>query len=126
VSQNSEGATSPTAVERAEQLWENMEQAIKTFATHAGQSVWQTTTSLPQKLNRTEQPSSPSSGGSTEEAHAPATERAEQVVSAMGQRLSQWTAVAGLQIQRTTARIREDAEDMLAEAQSIRQHNNRP
>jgi hypothetical protein len=110
-----------------------MEQSIKTFALHTGQSVWQTTTSLPQKFNRTErpagespgQPSSSSSGGGPEELHPAATERAEQVVGAMGQRLSQWASVAGLQIQRTTARVREDAEDLLAEAQSIRQHNHR-
>jgi hypothetical protein len=133
VSQNSQGTTSPTAVERAEHLWENVEQSIKTFTLHTGQSIWQTTTSLPQKFSQHEHPSaessvSPSNSSSdeaTEVPNPPTMERAEQMVGAMGQRLSQWTSGAGLRIQRTTARMREDVEDMLAEAQSIRQRNMR-
>jgi hypothetical protein len=115
-----------TAVERAEQFWGSVGQSIKTLTLRAGRGVWQTTTSFPKKFSRTEQPpSTPSSDVHTEELNAPAMERAEQLVGAMGQRLSQWTSIAGLQIQRTTARVREDAEDVLAEAQSLRRRNAR-
>ncbi len=123
-----------TAVERAEQFWDNVGQSIKTLTLRAGQGVWQTTTSFPKKFSQTEQlptesseqqPSNPSADVHTEELNAPAMERAEQLVGAMGHRLSQWTSAAGLQIQRTTARVREDAEDVLAEAQSIRRRNAR-
>jgi hypothetical protein len=51
--------------------------------------------------------------------------RAEDLVEQLGQRLSHYIALAGFQIQRTTARAREEAEDMWAEAQNIRRQNNR-
>ncbi len=50
----------------------------------------------------------------------PATERAEELADRMGQRLGYVTTLVGLHIRKTAARAREEAEDMWAEAQSIR------
>lgn len=50
----------------------------------------------------------------------PATERAEELADRMGQRLGYVTTLVGLRIRKTAARAREEAEDMWAEAQSIR------
>jgi hypothetical protein len=51
----------------------------------------------------------------------PATERAEQTVDRMAQAIGRLTALAGLRIRKVAALTREEAEDMWAEAQSIRQ-----
>ncbi len=51
----------------------------------------------------------------------PATERAEQIVDRMAQGIGRFTALAGLRIRKVAALTREEAEDMWAEAQSIRQ-----
>ncbi|QBD75002.1 hypothetical protein EPA93_02930 [Ktedonosporobacter rubrisoli] len=54
-------------------------------------------------------------------------EKAEEIVDRVGQRISLYTALAGWQLQRTLARVREEAEDLWAEAQHIRQQKgNRP
>ena len=45
------------------------------------------------------------------------------MVDQVGQRINQFTSRAGLQIQRTVARAREEVEDMWAEAQNIRRQN---
>jgi hypothetical protein len=52
--------------------------------------------------------------------YQPATQRAEEMVDRMGQRLGSFTAMTGLQIQKSVALLREEAEDIWAEAQSIR------
>ena len=53
----------------------------------------------------------------------PATERAEELTDRMGQRLGYVTTLVGLHIRKTAARAREEAEDMWAEAQSIRRRD---
>ncbi len=53
----------------------------------------------------------------------PATERAEELADRMGQRLGYVTTLIGLRIRKTAARAREEAEDMWAEAQSIRRRD---
>ena len=62
-----------------------------------------------------------------QEAHArgegaarPATERAEELLDRTGQRLGSLAALVGLNVLRFAARAREEAEDIWAEAQSIR------
>jgi uncharacterized protein YbjQ (UPF0145 family) len=52
-------------------------------------------------------------------------ERSEELVDRMNQQLGHYTALAGLQIQKAMARMREEAEDMWAEAQQIRQEISR-
>jgi hypothetical protein len=61
-----------------------------------------------------------------EEEHQSRTSKAEAMIDDLAQRLSSFTAMAKLNFQRTTARAREDTEDLWAEAQSIRHHRNQP
>jgi len=53
-------------------------------------------------------------------AHRSATERAEVLVDLLGQRVGVFASVAGFQILRLAARAREEAQDLWAEAQSVR------
>ncbi len=53
----------------------------------------------------------------------PATERAEELADRMGQRLGYVTTHIGLRVRKTAARAREEAEDMWAEAQSLRRRD---
>ncbi len=49
-----------------------------------------------------------------------ATQRAERIVDETAERIGRWTATAGHALLRWGARAREEAEDVWAEAQSIR------
>jgi hypothetical protein len=49
-----------------------------------------------------------------------ATARAEEAVDRLGQRISHWALVNGLQARRTLARLREDGEDLWVEAREKR------
>ncbi len=53
-------------------------------------------------------------------AHRSATERAEAVVDRLGERIGAFAFIAGFQIRRLAACTREEAEDLWAEAQSVR------
>lgn len=50
----------------------------------------------------------------------PQVERAEEIVDRLAERVAHYTSVWGRQLWRASARIREEAEDLWAEAQSIR------
>jgi len=50
----------------------------------------------------------------------PAEERAEELVDRVGQTMTRWAGLAALRILKVTALAREAAEDVWAEAQSIR------
>jgi hypothetical protein len=49
------------------------------------------------------------------------TARAEEIVDRVGQRIGYFGVLAGHQLRKFAARVREEAEDMLAEAQTMRQ-----
>lgn len=51
----------------------------------------------------------------------PATERAEETLGGWGERVGYFAGVAGLRLRQWGARAREEAEDLWAEAQSVRQ-----
>ena len=53
-------------------------------------------------------------------------ERAEVLVDQWGERVGRFLSSAGYQLRRAAARAREEAEDIWAEAQTIRQHNSHP
>jgi hypothetical protein len=53
-------------------------------------------------------------------AQRPALDRAEEMVDRLGEQLGQYATQAGQVLNRWLARAREEAEDMWAEAQSIR------
>ena len=50
----------------------------------------------------------------------PATERAEETLDQLGERLGVFAAALGLRLRKSVALAREEAEDILAEAQSLR------
>ena len=51
---------------------------------------------------------------------APATERAEELVDRMGESVGHLASLAGWRVLRAAAFVREEAEDLWAEAQSVR------
>lgn len=50
----------------------------------------------------------------------PPMERAEELVDRLGERTGDFSSMAGLRIRKLAARAREEAEDVWAEAQSVR------
>lgn len=55
-----------------------------------------------------------------------AKQRAEILLNEWGQRLSVWAAALGGEMQKAAARAREEAEDIWAEAQALRDENVTP
>jgi hypothetical protein len=59
-------------------------------------------------------------GGNSSSANDAAMERAEALVERMGERLGRFLSASGYQLRKAAARAREEAEDIWAEAQTIR------
>ena len=57
----------------------------------------------------------------TEDKERPAMERAEVLVDRAGPRAGAFVSLVGLRVRKLAARAREEAEDVWAEAQSVRQ-----
>ena len=124
-----EQSSQPVTV-RAEELLDRMGQRLGHFTALAGQRIQRTAASVGEEVERLDQPgtdaeqsSVPAIAGAEEagrRAVEKALENAEELVDRMGQRLSHSTSLVGLQIQRATARVREEAEDFWAEVQNIR------
>ncbi len=72
------------------------------------------------------QPDRPTTTERAVEADRQATEKAEVLVDRTGQRMNRITSLGSLYVLRTTAYIREEAEDIWAEAQSIRKNVENP
>lgn len=120
------------ATERAEELLDSMGRRIGFFAALAGQRIQNAAASIRVGTEQMNEPNTaPRENASqptiarTEEKGKPAMERSEELVDSVVQRLSHYASLVGFQIQRATARTREEAEDMWAEAQNIRQENSR-
>ena len=119
-----------TPTERAEELFNRVGQRFGYLTALATQRLQRISTSIQEEANRMDEPpsdldnhSNPSTSERAGEAYQQATAKAEQLVDQWGQRISQYTAVAGLQLRRSVARAREEVEDIWAEAQNIRQQN---
>jgi len=132
MSQTQKDNSTQSATERAEELFNRMGQRFGYLTALATQRLQRVATTIREEADRLDEPQSASgeqsngsAAGRTEEAHRQATAKAEQMVDQVGQRISQYTAIAGLQLQRVVARAREEAEDMWAEAQNIRRQNDR-
>ena len=124
--------TIQSATVRAEELFNRVGQRLGYLTALATQRLQSAATSIREQADRLDEPQSvpgeQSNGpeaGRTEEARRQATLKAEEMVDRMGSRINQFTSIASLQIQRTVARAREEAEDMWAEAQNIRRQNDR-
>jgi hypothetical protein len=112
-----------SAVERAEELISRMEQRIGALPALVGQRTQQAVTRVSEQVK---QPGANQQGAQTQQCaqaaqpNQPTMERAASVVDDMGQRMGLIAAVVSLQTRKITARVREDAEDMWAEVQQIR------
>jgi hypothetical protein len=105
-----------SAVARAEEQLDNIGQRIGLLAGRASQRVKGAVSSIRQENHRKEQPKPVQK----EEQGEAVTKRAEEVVDRMGQRIRHFSSLIGQRILEVTARVREGAEDMWAEAQNIR------
>jgi hypothetical protein len=128
VSQTQGGSDKPPVV-RADELLDNLGRRIGLFAGLAGQRIQSAAVNVRDQTRQMNQHVTAAGEHASqpveaEEAAQPgaekATAKAEELVEGMTQRLGLFAARAGLQIQKTTARVREGAEDIWAEAQSIR------
>jgi hypothetical protein len=132
MSQTSGEKSGQSATARAEELLDSMGQRVGLFAARAGQRIQNAATSIRVEANRMgqsntvpgEKSSQPGLAGADEKGKI-ATKRSEELVDRMVQRLSSFASLAGLQAQKAASRIREEAEDIWAEAQNIRQENSR-
>jgi hypothetical protein len=124
------GSDKPPAA-RADELLNNLGRRIGLFVGHAGQRIQGTAVNIREQTRRMEQPEAaagekPSQPARAREEEAAQREtgkaiaKAEELVEGMTQRFGLFAALAGLQIQKTGARLREEAEDIWAEAQNIR------
>jgi hypothetical protein len=120
------------ATERAEELLDSMGRRLGLFAARAGQRIQGAATSVREEVGRIELPKPPSGDNSGqpvqarfEESSRVATEKAEVLVDRAAERLADFVSLATLQFLKASARVREEAEDMWAEAQHIRQQNAR-
>ena len=120
------------ATARAEELLDSVGRRIGLFAARAGQRIQNTATYVREQADHMDQPDTADSEKShqpaiagAEEKGQVAMEKSEEMVDRMTQQLSLYTVRAGFQIQKAVARMREEAEDIWAEAQHIRQENTR-
>ncbi|HZU69142.1 MAG TPA: hypothetical protein VFA09_17835 [Ktedonobacteraceae bacterium] len=120
------------ATERAEALLDNLGQRLNLFAALTTQRIQQAASSIREEADRLDQPSTSPGKKSeqpaiarAEEGGKLATQRAEEVVDQLAQRIGHFTAITSLQVRRMAARAREEVEDMWAEAQNIRQERKR-
>jgi hypothetical protein len=120
--------TPPT--ERAEKLINRTGERIGFFAASSGKRLQELTVRRFGRANQGQQPTQtqkttdegPVTAQATQasQEQQPTVERAEEMVDTMGQRFSLIGTIIGLQSQRVGSRIREQFEDMWAEAQQIR------
>jgi hypothetical protein len=123
MTQTQEKKPEQPAVVRAEEAIDRTGQKIGLFAGLTVQRIQSAATSLQKRTNSKAQPKR-----GEQKPGQPAIaqqERAEKLVDAMGQRLGHFAAFVSRQIQKAAARVREEAEDFWAEAQSIRHENSR-
>ncbi len=120
------------ATARAEEVLDNLGRRMGLFTARAGQRIQNVTASIREEADRLDQPETAPGEKSktplvaqTEEQGKLAKERAEVLVDRMGQRVSNWASRAGFQVQRAVARMREEVEDMWAEAENLRRENRR-
>jgi len=133
--QTGQAAQTPPPVARAEQLMNNWGHNVGFFLGTARHRLQHALSSIREEADRMDQPQHPSQSANgtfssstapTQKTLAeqgtgqPVTQHAEQLVDGFAQRVGAITVATGLQIRRAGAFIREDAEDVWAEAQSIR------
>ena len=134
MSQTQEEKSARPATARAEELIDRMGRGFGVFVASTGQRIQSTTTTLREKADQRNQPKTTQGEKPSQPAPAPiqagessrlAMEKADELVGRLEQRIGHFTTLISFQVQKATALIREEAEDMWAEAQSIRHQNRR-
>lgn len=114
------------ATTRAAELLDHLGHRISLFAAQATQRVQDVAIAIRERADRVERPSTEPG----EKTHSPTVERAEEqgklalaraeeLVKRFEQQLGHYTSLTGSYIQRQAARVREESEDIWAEAQHI-------
>ena len=132
MSQTPEEKSGQPATVRAEELLDSMGRRMGFFAALAGQRIQNAAASVREGVDRVgqqnttaEEKASQPTIASAEEKGKLAMERSEELVDRMARRLSHYASLVGFQVQKAAALAREEAEDIWAEAQNIRQENSR-
>jgi hypothetical protein len=122
MTQEQRESAAPAATERAEQILNRAGERLGKLVGQAGLRFQQAAQSVREQANRMDEPESISarSRSRANGENQPAKARAEELVSRLEQRLGHWAMVNGAQAKMAMARLREDAEDMWAEAQEKR------
>jgi len=114
------------ATARAEALLDNLGHRINLFASQAAQRVQDVAIAVRDQADRLDQPSTEPGEKTHSAALAGAEEqgklalvRAEDLVRRFEQQFGHYTSLASSYIQRQAARVREESEDIWAEAQNI-------
>ncbi|GHO85805.1 hypothetical protein [Dictyobacter formicarum] len=121
MTQTRESDAAASAIRRAEQIATVTGGQLGAWVGLTTQRFRQATQALREEANRLDTPGSAmvnqtTAGKSATGQPRPAQERAEALIDQLGQ----WTREGGAHMQRTLARLREDAEDMYVEAQDMR------
>ncbi len=115
----------PAAIARAEELLNRAAHRIGFVAGRTRQRLQAAANSIHAEADRKERPPS-TAAAPVEQPGLPATHKAEEMVDAFGQRLGSVVTTASCQMQKAAARLREEAEDIGAEARSISHRSGRP
>jgi len=119
------------ATERANELLNSAERRLGMFALQTRQRLQEMMAAIRVEADRMDQPlqmeearsgeQEGAAGQAEQPGRAPATEkmRAEELVDRWAHRISTTAAITGWQTQRIVARMREEAEDIWAEAQDL-------
>lgn len=117
----------PPATARAEELLDQAGQRVGAFVALTRIRVQQTLSAVREQAEQrgrdTAQLMPGRQAGQENGSNQLATQRAEEIVDRVGGRLGAVAAMTSLQIQKALARVREEAEDIWADAESIRDQN---
>ncbi|HEU5381560.1 MAG TPA: hypothetical protein VFV38_39570 [Ktedonobacteraceae bacterium] len=126
MTQTQERETVP-ATERAQHI---INEAGERLGMWTGKMVWrmrQAAGSVNAKADQMEgTEAKPGQNGQKVSPFQPNVERAEELVDRAGQYITHWAQVSNIQIRRTMARLRENAEDIWVEAQEVQRQRQRP
>jgi hypothetical protein len=124
MTQTQEKAADLSATDRAEQTLTRAGKQLGRLAGQATLRLRQASQAFREEADRLDTPTSTQQGSQTsatqhDQASRLTLQRAEVLVGQFGQRISHWALGGNLSMQRTVARLREDAEDMWMEAQEM-------
>ena len=127
MSQTQEKKTPQPATTRSEELLGRMGRGLGVFAASTSQRVQHAATTVREKAEQRSQSvaahAEKANPDRSRESNETTMERADELVDQMETRIGHITSLVSFNVQRATARLREEAEDMWAEAQHIRKQN---